>query len=321
MKAAVVYGPGDIRVERVPEPQLTDSSIIVKIKNASICNGSDSAVFKGLRDLKRSYPFLDLPLVGGHESSGEIVAVGRLVKDYKVGDRIAYWCKPWGSWAEYIDLFPHELGICRLSDNVSCAEGSVMELLGSTLQRACKVGMGEIVAVFGLGPTGQFLAQEARIAGAHCVVGVDRYGNRLEMAHRLGADIVVNASRENVIETILNKVGPVDTAIDAVGEDIVDTVLQVLRSEGQYLVYGVNDGGVSYDAHYMFYRRIKFVTYPGERHNVQRWMIQGERLVSSGRLRVAPLVTHHIPLEDVAEGIRMCYKERDKCIKVVIDME
>lgn len=202
MKAAVIYGAGDVRVESVPEPELDDANIIVKVGCASICNGSDGALFTGDRDLTRSYPNLNLPLIGGHESSGEVVAVGKAVDGIEVGDRIAYWCKPWGSWAEYVGIYPHKVSVCKLSDNISYAEGSVMELLGSTMQRGSEICLGETVAVFGLGPAGLFLLQEARIAGAYRVVGIDCYRIRLEKALELGADWVVDASKEDPVKAV-----------------------------------------------------------------------------------------------------------------------
>ena len=307
MQAAVVYGPGDVRIEEVPEPEPNDANIVVKVGAASICNGSDGALFTGDRDLTRSYPNLHVPIIGGHESSGEVVAVGKAVEGIEVGDRIAYWCKPWGSWAEYVDLYPHQVSICKLSDSIGYPEGSVMELLGSTMQRAEEICLGETVVVFGLGPAGLFLLQEVRLAGAHRVIGVDMHRNRLDMALALGADAVVDAAREEPAKAIMDSFG------------LVDVVSRVTRPTGKYMMYGVADKGVAYDAHRLFYRCVDIYSNNPRRYDVRQLMVRGERLVRDGRLDVRDLITHHIELEDIMRGLELVSTKKDQCIKVVID--
>ena len=92
MKAAVFTGPSEVVIQDVPEPEPSDINIIIKIHRASICNGSDSAVFKGERDTLKAHPELRFPMIGGHECAGEIMHVGKFVEGFEVGDRIAYWC-------------------------------------------------------------------------------------------------------------------------------------------------------------------------------------------------------------------------------------
>ena len=320
MKAALVHGVGDIRIEEVPRPECDDASIIVKIHKASICNGSDGAVFKGERDLLQAYPFLKFPVIGGHESSGEIVEKGRAVRGLKVGDRVTYWCQVTGAFAEYCKITPGRLSIIKLSDNIPYSVGSFMEMLGSTMKYAAEVKLGQTVAVFGLGPAGQLLVQESRIAGAAEVIAVDRVQSRIDRAREFGATMAVNADEDNVVERILEKCGHLDICIDATGVNIVDLVSHIAApGRGRYLMYGCPDKGITMDGTYTFYHCFPEVM-RRPHSEVDHLMRQGDRLISQGRLKLEPLITHHIPLADVEQGIRMVSERPEECIKVVIDI-
>ena len=323
MRAAVFHGVGDVRVEVVPEPVPNDANVIVRIHKASICNGSDSSLFTGKRDFEATYArmyAMKLPMVWGHECSGEVVHVGKAVKGLSTGDRVAFWSK-WGAFAEYTDIYPDRMAVIKLSEDISFSEGSVMELLGSTMPLAAHVELGQVVGVFGLGPAGLLLAQEARLSGALSVIGMDHHGNRLDKARELGIDRAINVSRENPIEAIAAEFGSCDVVIDATGENIVDTVLEVIRRKGKYLAYGCSDAPITYNAALAFYKGIDFIGLK-ERPltEIADLMGRGQKLVSRGLLKIHPLITHHLPLERVVDGVEMCYRNPDRCIKIVIDI-
>jgi len=321
MKAAVFTGPSEVVVQDVPEPEPNDINIIIKIHRASICNGSDSAVFKGERDTLKAHPELKFPMIGGHECAGEIMHVGKFVEGFEVGDRIAYWCKAEGAFAEYNDIDPRKRAIIKLSDNVSWDEGSIVEMLGSTLQRGTLVELGETVIVLGLGPAGLLLLQEARISGAVEVVGVDLHKIRLDKATELGADMVIDAGKEDVVKTIRSKYGRMDDVIYATGKNLFNMPLELIKDNGKLIMYGVVDEGISFDANYCLYHGIDFRGFRSyDLIGIRQLMERGEKLVSKGMLKIAPLITHHMQLEDVAEGIKMAAFRPQECIKVVLDI-
>jgi 2-desacetyl-2-hydroxyethyl bacteriochlorophyllide A dehydrogenase len=321
MKAAVFTAPSHVVVQDVPEPEPNDANIILRVRRASICNGSDSAVFKGERDIIRAHPELKFPMIGGHECSGDIVHVGKWVEGFSVGDRIAFWCKAEGAFAEFNDLYPSRYAIVKLSDNVSYDEGSIMEMLGSTMQRGTLVELGETVVVFGLGPAGLLLLQEARLSGAAEVVGVDLHRNRLDKALELGADLVIDAGHENVVDVIRQKYGRMDVVMYAIGKNIFNLPLDVIRGGGKLLMYGCVDEGITFDANYTLYNAIDIRGFRGPTlDGIRDLMQRGERLVSKGTLQIKPLITHHIALEDIAEGIKMAAFRPWECIKIVVDI-
>lgn len=321
MKAAVFNGPSEIIVKDVPEPRPDDRNIILKVSRASICNGSDSAVLKGERDIIKAHPELKFPMIGGHECSGEIVHAGKYVEGFSKGDRIAFWCKAEGAFAEYNDIYPQNYAIVKLSDNISYDEGSIMEMLGSTMCRGTLVELGETVVVLGLGPAGLLLAQEAKISGASKVIGVDMHKLRLDKAMELGADAVIDAGKENVAKAVIERFGRVDDVIYATGKNIFNLPLEIIKDRGKLIMYGCVDEGVSFDSNYCLYHGIDITGFKMPYlDRIRELMVYGEKLVSQGRLKIKPLITHHIKLEGVAEGIRMCAHRPQECIKVVVDI-
>jgi L-iditol 2-dehydrogenase len=321
MNAAMCLGPSEIVVKDVPEPMPDDRNIILKVYRASICNGSDSAVLKGERDIIKAHPEVQFPMIGGHECSGQIVHVGKYVEGFDVGDRIAFWCKVGGAFGEYNDLYPQNYSVIRISDNISYDEGSVMEMLGSTMCRGTRVELGENIVVLGLGPAGLLLVQEAKISGAANVVAVDLYKLRLNKAMELGADLAIDASTQDVVKIIREKYGRVDTVIYATGKNLFNLPLEIIKDGGKLLMYGCVDEGITFDANYCLYHGIDLSGFKMPHlDRIRELMVCGERLVSQGRLKIKPMITHHIKLEDVGKGIEMAaYKPQD-CIKIVVDI-
>jgi len=278
MKAAIFLGPSEIVVKDVPEPKPDDRNLILKIHRASICNGSDSAVLKGERDIIKAHPELKFPMIGGHECSGEIVHAGKHAEGgFNIGDRIAFWCKAEGAFTEYNDIYPQYYAIARLSSNISYDEGSIMEMLGSTMCRGTLV--------------------------------------------ELGADAVVDAGKENVAKVINEKFGRVDDVIHATGKNLFNLPLEIIKDRGKLIMYGCVDEGITFDSNYCLYHGIDIIGFKMPYlDRIRELMAFGEKLVSLGRLKIKPLITHHIKLEGIAEGIKMCAYKPGECIKVVVDI-
>ena len=217
MKAAVVCANEDVRYMDYEEPQLSAGMVKIRVKASGIC-GSDIP-----RVLHHGVHFY--PIVLGHEFSGEVVEIGEGVTKVQVGDKVTgapllpclkcddcqngnySLCKHYsfigsrqqGSNADYV-VIP-ERNAVPFDKSISYEQGAMFEpstvaLHGLTLN---DYKGGEYVAVLGCGTIGIFTAQWAKIFGAKKVVVFDISDERLALAKRMGADEVVNTSKDDFI--------------------------------------------------------------------------------------------------------------------------
>ncbi|TDF98934.1 galactitol-1-phosphate 5-dehydrogenase [Paenibacillus piri] len=213
MKAAVLHGPNDIRVEELEIPALEPDEILVKVMATGIC-GSDLP--RVLGDAAHHYP-----IVLGHEFAGTVERVGGGVTRVKTGDRVVgvplkpcrkcedcrsghfAQCKHYsfigsrvnGSWAEYVAL--PESNAIPFGEEISFEEAALVEPSAVALHALQLIGFqgGEHVAVLGGGNIGLLVLQWARILGAREVTVFDIDEERLSTARQLGADHTVNTLR------------------------------------------------------------------------------------------------------------------------------
>ena len=219
MKAAVVHAFGQpLRIEDVPVPEVTRGQVLVKVVASGVCH-TDLHAAEGDWPVKPTLPFIP-----GHEGVGHVAAVGPGVRGVKEGDRVGV---PWlhtacghcehcitgwetlcdeqqmtgysvnGGYAEYVLADPAYVG--HLPRNVSFSEIAPVLCAGVTVYKGLKVldcKSGDWVAISGVGGLGHFAVQYAKAMGFH-VIGVDIDDAKLELARRLGADMVVNAQKED----------------------------------------------------------------------------------------------------------------------------
>jgi len=217
MKALICHGPGKITCESVPDPKLFDeNSAIVRTTLCAIC-GSDLHPYHV--DLRRAAYSI------GHEAVGEVVEVGRGVKNFAVGDRVLLpatlscgRCRPslegnvvlcqtnktlrafgqgangiGGCQAQAVVAPLADLNLFHLPDNLSDEVGLMLtDTLGTAWMaaRRARVGPGDTVAVIGLGAVGLQAIICAMAMGAERVIGIDLLANRRLIATELGADTV-----------------------------------------------------------------------------------------------------------------------------------
>lgn len=220
MKAGVLYGKGDIRYEEVEDPNVTENDVLIRIKASGIC-GSD--IPRVLDDTAHFYP-----IILGHEFSGEVVEIGKNVRNIKVGDRVVgvpllpcFECsecqKGWfsqcqnysfigsrrqGSFAEYIAI--PERNVIKLDENISFEQAVFFEpsTIAFHALRCVDFRGGEDVLILGAGTIGIFTLQWTRIMGANFVCVADIKQERLELAKEFGADFVINTTDQNFIEKV-----------------------------------------------------------------------------------------------------------------------
>jgi len=318
MRAAVMHAPRDLRVERVPIPTITDNEILVRIRCCAICNGTDRLQFLGETD--RAFPF-----ILGHEASGDVEQVGEAVTGFSAGDRVTFWVKI-GCFAEYVAVDTTKIAVGRLSPRTTYEQGAMTQLLCSILRgmESAQIKRGDSVLIVGQGPVGLLALQSAKALGASTVVTCDVHPNRLQLSRELGSDLVVDASREDFAETVLREFGRVSVVFDAFGDDIspsgdtMSRAIRVLETFGRYVLFGLSRRPRCFIPSEVLNKKINIVTTHVSTEKAKELMQKACTLVAEGSVRVDPLISEIIPLEQVEKGILKTINHPDKVIKILV---
>ena len=346
MKAVVYRGPGDIRVEEVPDPRVeSEHCAVVRVTTAGIC-GSDLHIYGG-------HGFVDdTGYTVGHEAVGEVVEVGSAVSRFAPGDRVlisaSVACEGCASCsqglvarctrgrtpldacfgigprlpglqAEYAAVPAADLNLFALPSSLSDETGIVLTDNLSTAwygARRARIRPGDSVAVVGLGPVGYCSAQAALAMGAGQVFGIDLLPDRLERAAELGVVPVPAADAKAIIRASCEG-GGADVVLEAVGAD--QTIAQALSLAGRG--GRVSIVGVSQNKAFpinLELAQLKELELAIGLCSVQRELPDLLRLAGSGRLDPAAVVSHRVPLADAPEAYAMFAERRPGVGKVVL---
>jgi L-iditol 2-dehydrogenase len=342
IKAAVLHGIGDLRIEDVPMPAIkNDQDVLVKMAAVGVC-GSDVHYYTHGRI---GDWVVEQPLILGHESAGIVVEVGSAVTHLKVGDRVALepgipcgtcrvcrigrynLCRDVlflatppvnGAFVEY--LVHHAQYTYRLPDSMSLEEGAMLEPLAVGMHATARgeVGGGDSVAILGCGPIGLMTLQAARAQGASLSIAVDLVENRLELARKLGATHTINAKNEDVVRKVeeITAGEGVDIVFETAGTGAtVSQTVDVVRTGGTIVPVGLGgDDMVPLNVIKMVVNEIRVV--PINRYaNVYQRAIP---LVADGRIDVKSLITGERPLAEVKDALNLSIKEPESTMKTMI---
>jgi 2-desacetyl-2-hydroxyethyl bacteriochlorophyllide A dehydrogenase len=342
MRAVTFQAPGEVRIEDKPEPELlAPDDAIVRVTATGVC-GSDLHIYHGRIAIEPGFTI-------GHEYVGEVVAAGDAVTAVKPGDRVLgafqvacgtcrlcrhghyHRCaegRTFGHGATLgslqgtqadAALVPRANLTLRkvpetLSDDVALFAGDVMGTGYHAVTNA-GVGLGDTVAVLGLGPVGLCAVQAATAAGAAQVIAVDTVAERLEMAHSFGA-IPVHLTEEDPRAAVKEATQGrgVDVAIEAVGDPrALDLAIRITSATGCVSVVGVYAERCEVHMGLLWIKSLRMV---GGQANVIKHLDPVLELLAAGVLDPAPLVTHHLPLDDAAEAYAMY--DRREALKIVL---
>jgi len=338
MKAAVLHDVKNFKIESVDVPRISANEVLIRTKVCGIC-GTDVSMFLG-----RYLP--TKPVIPGHEFSGDVVEVGEDVKTIKVGDRVTvdenvscgtcYYCKHQqklfcphlyqigihsnGGFAEYFKT-PKE-NVFKLPSEISYEYAAFTEPVACAMRAVDRAGIvtGDRVVVIGDGPIGLSCAQIAKIDGASNVIVIGHRDYRLKKALELGADITVNCLEKDptkIVKEATNNIGP-DVVIEAVGTSLTYLqALELVRRGGKVAVMGVpsaTDKIEIYSFNHIFNKELTLhASFAG---TYDTW-IRALALISSGRFKVAPLLTHKVSLDKIPEGIKLMMNREDGVIKIL----
>lgn len=342
MKAALMYGPNDIRVEETEKPICPKDGLLLKIMAVGLC-GSD------IRNLTTDSRKGDYPFIYGHEIVGFVDETGSEQTKYSVGDRLFLFpgtfcmecdecisghsenCSDTavaklagtGGFAQYVAVSGEKIrrgGIYEIPDDVSFEAASLGEPLTSVF--AClenvDVKFPDTLVIIGAGPIGCFMAQLSKIRGAQKVIMIDINDNRLEMAKQFGVDITINSSKEDPIEAVksLTNGKGADKVISATPANATQTQsIHMVRKGGLVVFFGgVPKGSMTeLDCNLIHYNNIWIKGHFGASYSQSKRAFQ---LAVSPNFPTEKFVTHILPLEQINEGIKLT--RTGEAIKVVL---
>jgi L-iditol 2-dehydrogenase len=333
-RAAVLYAPGDLRVEdrAVPEPGARE--VLVEIAAVGVC-GSDIHYYEH----GRIGPFVVRdPMVLGHESSGRVVALGPGASKHAVGDRVAlepgvpcgncgecragrynlcsdvrFFATPPidGAFANYVTI--HEDFAFALPDSVSDEAGALMEPLSVAVWacRKASVSAGDRVLVTGAGPIGLLASQTARAFGATDITVTDVNPHRLALAERTGATHTIN-----VAESPLDDGGlEVDALIECSGHPAsLKAGIAALRPAGTAVLVGMGPEEEGVVPLSLIQNRELWLTGTFRYANTYPTAIA---LAAHGRVDLEAIITRHYSLDDAEAALR-AGREDPTAVKVMV---
>jgi alcohol dehydrogenase len=349
MRANVFHGANNIRVEEVPRPVPSAGDAVIRITLTTIC-GTDLHILRG------EYPVRS-GLVIGHEPVGVIEELGEGISGYKIGDRVlvgaitpcgqcraclsGQWAQcghgegveaigGWrfgntinGAQAEYLLVPNAQANLAKIPDQLSDEQVVLLADIASTGfsgAESANIRIGDTVVVFAQGPIGLCATAGAKLMGASFIIGVESDPFRMEMAKRMGADVVLDPKQMNVVEEVKRLTGDgADVAIEALGiQETFENCLRCLRPGGTLSSLGVYSGKlqVPYDAFAAGIGDYKIVTTlcPGGKERMRRLMA----IVQSKRFDPTPLLTHNFSLDQIVEAYDLFGSRRDGVLKVAI---
>ena len=317
MKILQVTAPREFQILDVPTPAPGPGEVLLRIQGVTTCPQWDlhlrhnEPMFVGHHF---DYPYT--PGQPGHEATGVIEAVGPGVTDVKPGDRVSAWRDAGhhvpGCYAQYV--VHRQENVIRVPAHLPLEATASLELamcVGTVFRTLRPMGalQGRICGINGLGPAGLVALQMAKAEGASAVFGFDPLPARRELALRLGADAVYDPTSDISAEFPARPGRPrLETAVDCVGaKATVEFLLD--RTSDVVALFGVQRED------YTFAVRHYPVTLCGYKGHSRESAEYAAELVAAGKLNLAPLVTHRLPLERYGEGIDLL--EARQAIKIL----
>lgn len=326
MKALVYSGPGQRAWQSAPRPVVREAGdAIVRITTSTIC-GTDLHIMKG------DVPSVTPGRILGHEGIGVIASVGAQVSAFKPGDRVLISCVSacgicdscrkgmfshcktggWilgntidGTQAEYVRTPHADTSLYHLPAEIT-DETAVM--LSDILPTAFECGVlngqvkpGDTVAIVGAGPIGLAALLTAQFFSPAAILMIDVDDNRLQVAKQFGATTLINSTDGTAVARImaLTEGAGVDVAIEAVGLPATFDICQSILAAGGHLAnIGVHGKPVELHLEKLWDRNIAITTRLVDTAVIPMLL----KLVKSGKLQPAKLVTHRFALADIMKA-------------------
>jgi L-iditol 2-dehydrogenase len=345
MRAGVYREKGVVRVEEVPVPEVGDGEVLIKVAACGVCGTDIKKIFQR---------YVEPPQILGHELAGTVVAIGRAVTKWKLGDRVMSFhhipcgecfycqnrqfsqCKQYkntgltggftpngGGFGEYVKAMPWvaERGIVALPDNVSFEEATFIEPINTIVKavQKARVTAGENVLIVGCGPIGLQLLMVTKTVGARIYTS-DPMPPRRAKSLELGALESFDPISGKLLEEIRARTGGrgADAVLVAVAHPaVVVDALAAARPGGRVLLFAANDP-------------VTKIEFPAAAVGIDEKEILGSysaavdiqesaaALVLDKKLPVMKIVTHRFPLARIQEALDLAVRPTEESLKILI---
>jgi len=342
LKALLYTRPYCLEYSDFPDPAVGDDDVLIRVKACGIC-GSDVQGFTGKTG--RRIP----PLVMGHEAAGIVEDVGKNVKDFKAGDRVCFdstvycnKCQPcrkgWynrcekrqvlgvstpefkrnGAFAEYVAV-PWWI-VSKIPQHLPFSNAALLEPVSIGVHAANRtaISASDTVVVIGAGTIGLFILQAARIKGAKRIIVCDINEFRLEVARKLGADVVVNPDKTDLREAVLDKTQNkgADVTFEAVGfASTFAQAVSVTKTGGHLVAVGNLEKIAEFNLQELVARELAFKGSYASSGEYRECI----ELVASGKINVQPLISDVLPLEKGPQAFDRLLKAEENLLKIVLE--
>jgi 2-desacetyl-2-hydroxyethyl bacteriochlorophyllide A dehydrogenase len=317
--------------------------ITVKVRAIGIC-GSDLHWYLDGRigEIPAVYP-----RVPGHEPAGEVVAVGKDVEHFAIGDRVVIepsltcghceyclkgqhnncihcvfmgGCQHDGMLREYVTV--PAANATRFPKAFDYAKATLAEPLAVMMHmlELVDIHVGDTVCVTGSGPIGMLAAATAKAAGASRVFIADKLAYRLKLAQQMGADVTIDTTTEKLVDAVLESTRGrgVDKVLECAGaSETVNAGIHMCRQGGTVMLIGIlSEIYPKIDIHTAMLKELRLQTLKRSNHRAQEAL----HLMSSGRVP-SSLITHSLPLEETPKAFEMMANYTDGVGKVVVEIK
>jgi len=347
MRAAVLHGRNDLRVQDCPAPTPGPLEVLMQVYACAICGTDPRVIGEGWTGMPPYGSF-----VPGHEYSGQIVAVGPGVTEFKVGDRVAieshkgcghcvnckrgryticlnygkpetghrhYGFTSNGGYAQY--AVNHVSTLYQISDSVSYEEAALVTTAACVHFALDNVGGllgGETVAVLGPGPIGLMGVQLVKALGATKVILTGTRHERLRVGKALGADVTVNVREQDAVAVVKAETGGMgaDLILECSGSsEAAAQAIEMTRRGARISFIGDPHTLTTINLRRFVLEDLRAAGVRGEgMADCQRSLA----LLAAGRIAAKPMITHHFPLEQINEALQTFIQRKGGALKVIV---
>ncbi|MDR3644691.1 MAG: alcohol dehydrogenase catalytic domain-containing protein [Clostridia bacterium] len=346
MKALVIEAPGKAKFFEAEKPTVRPGDVLCRVVNAGIC-GTDLSIFSGDMNLVRE-GIIKYPVRIGHEWSGIVEEIGSAVTKFKPGDKVVSdtavtcgvcehclkgeyeQCEDWraigtikcwnGSFAEYI-LIP-DRHLFKIPDGVRMDDAALTEPMTIALSgiKAAKVKKGDSVLVIGTGAIGLSAVALAKYYGASTVIVSGRKPFKLDVAKKVGADVTVNSTQEDLVEGVMKATDGkgVDVIVETSGDEkLLNQCVAAAKQHGMINLIGFFESKLDgFDIAQFMTKNLNLSCGMGA-YGLAAEIVE---ILATGKIDVHPLITHRFVFDETIDAMKTAGEKNATKIKMMVEI-